>query len=823
MNSKTKVFLLPILLVALCACFAFGMFTMESRATTVSALGDADGKIYFVNNDNWAVDNDTMYAHMWGGTEAETTWPGAVMTKEDYQINGKDVYSVVIGDRTSVIFTNNKGAKTADQTVPADKPYCVQNNGSYWYTLPTYNANFGGWIEAATVAESTATVHVYCDYATVKVHSWTENGNNDVDDDTWPGTALDYAEDHWYTYEATKLANYDKCFIFNDGNGNEMPTLTYDGDGYYVYFNSSWHKYDAQPDVVNGEVLVKTDYTTYLNYYNADDWTTVKVYSYLHKDGSGDPGTVIEDTTWDARPSMTIMGETRWCEIHATYNVYEGYTRYFIFSDETGGEGHQYKVAFEGSYTPYYVEGTWYHLTPTKTPMGWLEENQIARYRTAYFYNAAGWEHVYAYTWNIKEGQDDIGDCAWGSEPEMTAATELGDGWFKTAYFNTYAAVGYTKGIMFKGAQGDTDDKTGDLTYNWIYNYYVYGVAGSFNAKPTETVLGWMTDATFDAIEKTDVTVYYYNANSNWATPYCFSFNTKNATNYDDTVGFPGTAMTEESNGWYSYDMTMYEGYAKTFIFSNGQSGAGNQTADLSYNADKPYYADGYWYEDSAKAEMANNYYLEGTFGTAGEGDWSYATAIKGGAGTGTNVAEWHNVTLTAGTQFKALRGNNDGTTTWYTSMSTSGVNDRFEDNVRIFFDGVYNVYLNNEGKVYVNFAQEELLNATAKYKVSDDNAWLLIVAGLKLDALGEGPYTLGWTKLGSGEDHDTNTYYTGITFKGGATRTAEQVMGEGFALILDEFAYEAGTYQLYVKVNGVRVAAVTVNVTRTNETNEPA
>lgn len=84
--------------------------------------------VFFVNTSSWG----TVKCYAWKGS-TNNTWPGADMTKADYQLKGADVYYYVAesGAYENCIINNGDGSKTDDLTWTAGKYFY---NGA-WKTL----------------------------------------------------------------------------------------------------------------------------------------------------------------------------------------------------------------------------------------------------------------------------------------------------------------------------------------------------------------------------------------------------------------------------------------------------------------------------------------------------------------------------------------------------------------------------------------------------------------------------------------------------------------------------------------------------------------
>ena len=111
--------------------------------------------VYLINTNDWA----KAYIYTW--TPEVAGWPGAEMTKEDYQIAGKDVYSYkeVKGSTFGgMLFNNGDGTQTGDLTWQAGK-YYAPSTGE-WYA------------DAATAEAALAAVVTYDYYVVGTINGW---------------------------------------------------------------------------------------------------------------------------------------------------------------------------------------------------------------------------------------------------------------------------------------------------------------------------------------------------------------------------------------------------------------------------------------------------------------------------------------------------------------------------------------------------------------------------------------------------------------------------------------------------------------------------
>lgn len=127
------------------------------------------------------------------------------------------------------------------------------------------------------------------------------------------------------------------------------------------------------------------------------------------------------------------------------------------------------------------------------------------------------------------------------------------------------------------------------------------------------------------SISQANATVVYYKNTNNWETPKAHMWNGGEATN------FPGKAMTNLGNGWYSIDA----GSNKNILFNNGSDK--EKTGDLeipqnvsatayvdgkwetvTYKLNHPWNGDGYWSPQSLTDDGDGFYSLTGKWGDAG-------------------------------------------------------------------------------------------------------------------------------------------------------------------------------------------------------------
>ena len=157
-----------------------------------------------------------------------------------------------------------------------------------------------------------------------------------------------------------------------------------------------------------------------------------------------------------------------------------------------------------------------------------VSENEIV----VHYYNENNWESPYIYYYN--DGNTPV---SWPG----TAMNNDGDNWY------SYTISGYSSAKVIFSNNG----------------------ADQYPAQNQEglTVSGekWYKSGSFydQNPDLSKVSVHYYNSNQ-WGSPYIYYY-----TDSETPVTWPGTAMTSDGNGWYSYDIYGFD-EVKVIFSDNG-------------------------------------------------------------------------------------------------------------------------------------------------------------------------------------------------------------------------------------------------------------
>ena len=194
-----------------------------------------------------------------------------------------------------------------------------------------------------------------------------------------------------------------------------------------------------------------------------------------------------------------------------------------------------------------------------------------AKAATVYFVNADSWTVVNAYMWADGNQKN--------AEWPGVAMTKTEN---KAKGFDVYSyevPAGFSN-ILFNNKVGETGTQTGDLVFDeakpYCYNQKWYASVAEIEAAP-------------DA-EK--VKLFFVNKDD-WTKVQAYVF--EGGSYYR---AWPGEAMTKTEEKVLEKDIYSYEfptSYSK-IIFNNKEGESGTQSADLTWDKDKPYFYDGKWY-----------------------------------------------------------------------------------------------------------------------------------------------------------------------------------------------------------------------------------
>lgn len=310
----------------------------------------------------------------------------------------------------------------------------------------------------------------------------------------------------------------------------------------------------------------------------------------------------------------------------------------------------------------------------------------------------------------------------------------------------------------------------------------------------------------------TDHIVYFYNLG--WSEVYV---------HYADgsataATEWPGVPMTNIGEGWFSANV----GDCTTCVFNNNNHG--EQTFDVTVGKQTTFcvptnWSEGklsYWFKDFDHENDPTQYYIVGSHTSWGISSANSMTKLSS---SGHDKAALFNYSFTAGTEFKVYKGYGlDVTAINSTYLGTTYCGSvESNSNITIGADGTYAVFVTDGDRAIAVQQGADLAISSGKYKRGTSH--VVIAAAFQIEALvsNDGSYIIGYK---DGEDHDDNVYYSGLYLKTGEDTYSDRITADslfgvtGGELIVFELPKAAGTYQLYIKYNGTKIATRDVTVT---------
>lgn len=352
--------------------------------------------------------------------------------------------------------------------------------------------------------------------------------------DEWPGVKMTAVEGNPGLWKVDVDARAE-FIVFNDGvennsqiGINKTADIEIISDTENIYYDGGWH----------------SEYTMYY-FYNAYNWNEV----YANASTTEPIALMSTSTTTDIGIRMTaVEGKPGWFAVPVASEC-----NTIVFSDGTDtNKTDELTIDTQNKTDVYYNPNN-----ATAGGNGW--SSSFTSTTTYYFYNAAGWEKVYAHYWT------EAGPGTTWHGVEMTAV-EGHDGWFSIDIDDNF------KNVVFNDGSGEIEGI--NKTVNLILS----------PSTPYCSFENWYSEM------PTMVTYFFYNVN-NWENVYAYA--------WADDIKYLGTnrglsmkALTGEGQeGWYSITVDANATYIK---FNCGNLDA---VTELTLNSATPYF-DGYEWKD---------------------------------------------------------------------------------------------------------------------------------------------------------------------------------------------------------------------------------
>ncbi len=297
---------------------------------------------------------------------------------------------------------------------------------------------------------------------------------------------------------------------------------------------------------------------------------------------------------------------------------------------------------------------------------------------TVNFKNNDGWTAVNVYVWltDSESGENTLYTESWPG----SAMTEGEGGWYSYS-FEAASAEGIK--LIFNNGT----NQTGDLLFSAEKIWWANGVAFETKAAAEESRLD-------------SITLYYHNT-TGWEAPHFHAWNSTGAVNT-----WPGVPMTavEGKTDWYcvEFSVASFEGLGYLFCDGTGEGSAatGNQTADVTYTADKLYYSNGHLFTSFEEAESDNTTYAD-LYIRGSHNSWGTDSPFVLNADGSKTIT----VELSAGVQFKI--SNNDWTEQIDYTNEAFQSNSNFDwgtdnNNIKVVNAGSYTFSIDADGNLTI-------------------------------------------------------------------------------------------------------------------------
>ena len=586
-----------------------------SLVAFVSSMIAADITLYYVNSTGWS----NVYAYVWDnatGTQI-TSYPGKKATKTTLKHNGYFIYSFTFdSNKADRIIFNNGGSTTSDKThdlvVNASKPYFYDGN---WYKDNTFKSKY--------IATLYKVVEDPCDVSIPSVicfyKSEEDKGNQFVG------------------YVQSNIV--EPSMTINDKPVHKI-VVPFDEPFYVgVRYNSGYSYYYG-----SHTELIASNITLYSNSYKGESWyksldearygvhladlnqqpETGKIYliaASSPKVFSSKYGTSSSYSPGGTSYKETINGE-RYYSYEIDANLYD---KVIISSQE-------YSINWS---KPYFYNGQWYarlnEIPINKTLIEYCdtwrsnvadkllclgnnifkekesheEKIKINNEDITYSFSYCDKKISKTFKAPVQSGLYNVVVTLNANTEEITAEWELEITGVKVKLNN-----GFSLASM---------DLVGENLHTYAYSklfepgLYYYTIKDEYNSVTKKDVvfeipekgkydLLWTYNATTGKVDLeikkvvSEVTLYYVNK-TDWSVVNAYVWDFATGTPIVAWSGEPATKLGKTVDGNEVYSYTFDSSLADRIIFNNGNGGTGNQTDNLTFEASKPYFYDGVWYE----------------------------------------------------------------------------------------------------------------------------------------------------------------------------------------------------------------------------------
>ncbi|MBD0404107.1 starch-binding protein [Flammeovirga sp. EKP202] len=557
----------------------------SSSVTTLSyRIGEIEGlEVYFKKPSNW----NNVNVHYWEetpvGSLPASNWPGPNMTQHE-----GDWYKYVFENTESVnlLFSDNGSNKTID----------LSRNSNGWYDGNIWHNECP---DCSVVTPQVPTLILTQNSNRVSA-SVTENGviYYTLDGSTPTASSSQYNGEVVLSGNAGDVITF-KAIAINSVGSSAIETVTYTvpepiEGGMTVYFKTDCSTPRIYFWGVTGgtmttawpgeNMLASTDYSGFYEY-TIDGTCTNLILLCGDTKITGDEmnicGNVWYDNGWVSEPITTPDTEAPTVSISPLGSTFVGSGNVTISASDNRDASPTIYYTLDGS-TPTTssasAEGQVtlsISQTTTVSAIAVDDAGNTSTLSTASFtvtapsggFTVYTKDYTHIYHWNASP-TGVLANAAW---PGVSMSQS--NGW----YAFTFPEAVTSSSIIFSNNGGG---QTSDLIRNkdgWYLNGQWY------DQNPDD-----------NTVTPTGLTVHF---KSTWSNPLLHYWNTDNGS----TSNWPGVAMTNDGDGWFSY--TIPNTSSTSLLFHDGN---GNQTLDLSRN-NEGWYKDGQWYDENPELSSARN------------------------------------------------------------------------------------------------------------------------------------------------------------------------------------------------------------------------
>ena len=524
--------------------------------------------IYFVNTNKDWTEK--IYAHAFVGEKGYKEWPGVEMINTGKTVWEKAIYSAKVPVTYSSVIFNNGETQTATYAWTKDKPYFCDGQ---WYA------------DQASIPEIEPAKYYISGNAALVAYAGL------AEESAWNGKAIKVTKDT-FVFENLPAGYY------------LMKVVTKDVEQQWIGYDQLTEKSKGLADVEDHKVGFTMEKAGNVMVVYTDKVFVVKGdYAKLPKVGLG-----ANFNGWNWAENLLVPAED---SLSASLKVNLGVT-----------DTIRLKIVSDGNWLSLNgAEDTEYQIH-----RAWPKAEHVNIINEGYnFALTTDKEGDYIFTWTYADSTLNVTFPSLESFAVTVTAPAHG----KITVMNGEAAIGAT---VEEGTELTVTAAANDPAVYEIKNLRAYKTdepATTAEINDGKLIMpAFPITITADEEKIVYQTIYFVNYEG-WETVKAFVW--FESTAYKDWSGEPMKKETAQVKGKDLYSYTFPSKFKK-IIFNNGLDGDENKTADLTWDADKPYYCNGSWYATAEDVQLdpTVKYYITGNDALMGPGcGWVDSKAYK--------------------------------------------------------------------------------------------------------------------------------------------------------------------------------------------------